>query len=370
MAYAAPEQWRGTSAAELDGRTDLYALGGVLFEILTGQTVFNAENYEGWAYQHQKVTPQPPSSLRPELANWKGLDALVLLMLAKDQLNRPKNVAELLSLLGEVVYVPPTVVRPATEPEIPKIVDDDGGKKNPRRVPIWIWVPVVCLLAVTAIVTALAFSIPPTHIDDLAGGPLSKTPLRNPVMDFACTRGFVPACNDQRDYPRVVSLYAKACDGGAAEDCANLGTMYYNGLGVAQDFPRAASLYTKACDAGNAEVCNILGNMYEDGLGVSKDFSHAVSPFTKACDAGNAEGCYSLGIMYYDGIGVSQDLPRAVSLYTKACDAGDGIVCVDLGNHYRHGRGVSQDAEKARQFYKKGCSLEESLGCEDLKEMQ
>ncbi len=47
MIYAAPEHWRGMRAADLDGRIDLYALGGELFEMLTGQTIFWAENFEG-----------------------------------------------------------------------------------------------------------------------------------------------------------------------------------------------------------------------------------------------------------------------------------------------------------------------------------
>jgi serine/threonine protein kinase len=100
-AYAAPEQWRGTPAAELDGRTDLYALGGVLYWMLTGQTVFKALNEWDWALQHMNTQPSLPSTLRPELANWQGLDALVLRLLAKDREDRPKDVAELIGLIDK-----------------------------------------------------------------------------------------------------------------------------------------------------------------------------------------------------------------------------------------------------------------------------
>ena len=47
--YAAPEQWRGVSSADLDGRTDLYAMGCVFYEMLTGHTPFHAHDEEGWS---------------------------------------------------------------------------------------------------------------------------------------------------------------------------------------------------------------------------------------------------------------------------------------------------------------------------------
>lgn len=157
--YASPEQWRGLPADQLDGRADLYALGGVLYEMLTGQTPFHAHNSEGWMYQHLNEQPQPPSHLRPELANWQGLDALVLSLLAKDRDQRPRDAAEFTAQLDAVYFDPPrprpqTVVyvsgRVPTQAQAdPEVVTLSYAKqKRPRRFPRWRWTASVALLLV------------------------------------------------------------------------------------------------------------------------------------------------------------------------------------------------------------------------------
>jgi hypothetical protein len=55
-----------------------------------------------------------------------------------------------------------------------------------------------------------------------------------------------------------MTLYQKACDGGDAQGCFNLGVMYENGRGVTKDQAKAAQLYQKACDGGDAQGCENL----------------------------------------------------------------------------------------------------------------
>jgi len=152
--YAAPEQWKGMAAEELDGRVDLYALGGVLYEMLTGSTAFHAHNTEGWMYQHLHQQPPSPSQLRPELANWPGLDALVLRLLAKDREKRPRDVDELVkqidSVLRGVNATHPATVVEALPISFPKLV-----RALPRS-KTTIWVIAVALIVLGLGIWAVA----------------------------------------------------------------------------------------------------------------------------------------------------------------------------------------------------------------------
>ncbi len=81
--YMAPEQARG---ATVDGRADIYALGCVLYEMLTGHPPFVGDAALAVVYQHLNASPEPPSRLRPNIPT--VLDAIVLRALAKDPAER------------------------------------------------------------------------------------------------------------------------------------------------------------------------------------------------------------------------------------------------------------------------------------------
>jgi serine/threonine protein kinase len=79
--YMSPEQIRGE---EIDGRADVYSLGTILYEMLTGRMVFEANTLVALLSRHLLDQPEPPSRRRPDLRIAADLDALVLGCLAKE----------------------------------------------------------------------------------------------------------------------------------------------------------------------------------------------------------------------------------------------------------------------------------------------
>jgi eukaryotic-like serine/threonine-protein kinase len=97
--YMAPEQLFGEP---VDGRTDLYATGAVLFECLTGKPVYEASSTMALVAHHLKdgETPPDPASLNPEVS--PALAGIVLKALARKPVDRWQTAGELLHALEEV----------------------------------------------------------------------------------------------------------------------------------------------------------------------------------------------------------------------------------------------------------------------------
>ena len=88
--YVAPEQIRGH---RVDGRADVYALGGVLYFMLTGHVPFEREGQEAKMWAHLHDEPPRPTALRPELP--AAFDAVVQRALAKDPAHRQPSAGDL-----------------------------------------------------------------------------------------------------------------------------------------------------------------------------------------------------------------------------------------------------------------------------------
>ncbi len=127
--YLSPEQARGEA---VDARSDVYAAGCVLFELLTGDPPFTGDTPVAVAYQHVREDPRPPSTLNPSIP--PSLDAIVLKALSKNPANRYQSSAEMRADLvrvrnGQPVLAPMVM----SEDERTSLLDADATAAVPTR---------------------------------------------------------------------------------------------------------------------------------------------------------------------------------------------------------------------------------------------
>jgi serine/threonine-protein kinase len=88
--YLSPEQARGEA---VDARSDVYAAGCVLFELLVGHPPFVGDSPVSVAYQHVREEPKAPGDINPDVP--RDVDAIVLKALAKNPVNRYQSAQEM-----------------------------------------------------------------------------------------------------------------------------------------------------------------------------------------------------------------------------------------------------------------------------------
>jgi eukaryotic-like serine/threonine-protein kinase len=107
--YLSPEQARGES---VDARSDVYSVGCLLYELVTGAPPFTGDSPVSVAYQHVREDPKLPSSVNPAIP--PELDAILLKALSKNPANRYQSAADmrndlLRALAGQRVEATPVM---------------------------------------------------------------------------------------------------------------------------------------------------------------------------------------------------------------------------------------------------------------------
>jgi len=110
MAYLAPELIQGHPASP---QSDLYALGVILYECITGRPLFSGDNVMQVLSQHLYATVVPPSSHNPAIP--PAFESLILRLLSKRPEERPQSAAAVSQALDEIAAHPTAAVRPGDE---------------------------------------------------------------------------------------------------------------------------------------------------------------------------------------------------------------------------------------------------------------
>jgi serine/threonine-protein kinase len=170
--YLSPEQARGES---VDARSDVYSMGCLLYELVTGAPPFRGDSPVAVAYQHVREDPRLPSSINPGVP--PELDAILLKAMSKNPANRYQSAAEmrndlLRALAGQRVEATPvmgdaekTTILSATPGGYgggygsdDRWADDDEHARRRRRKIIAIVSVLAVLLLGGAIAAAIAIS--------------------------------------------------------------------------------------------------------------------------------------------------------------------------------------------------------------------
>ena len=384
--YMAPEQ-AGRAA---DVRSDLYALGVILYEMVTGRVPFPAETPLGAAWKHKTEEPRSPRQTAPGLSS--GLDKLILKCLEKDPQRRFQNASEFLDALN--------AVHPAdagsSRPPFPK------RKGKPR--PFVIAGLGAGLIVAIIVLWAVLGKKPWREEGRPTGGSVRSTIAVLPFEDLSPDHSLAAHCEGLADDLRtrlsgsfdVISKYSsdriKTPDKDALDFIKGLNVEYYlegafrlEESGVKANikvsdartgFQRWTRSYEIRTDAffsmedaiareaaeflgggeaarasGRREPANLKsyffcqwGRYYEDlyvKLGRDGDFAEAVRNFESAvkADGGNAKGYWGLGNLYeqrYAKKSAPRDLETMLGYYQRAFDIDPALPEARLGLGWAH----------------------------------
>jgi len=324
LSYMPIEQAQGKHG-KIDARSDIYSLGLVLYELLTGEMAYSGENILEISYKIMSYYPPLPRKINPQIP--EALEKITMHAIDKKKEKRYATAQEFADELKKYLY----------DENAQEIRKNNDYKKQVRLQ--WDKKRIIaCCIALVFIIIATI---------SISASPISSDELYKKGLQYEEGNGVT------QDYKKAFKYFQKAANKGHAEAQCSLGSLYYWGRGVEQDHKKSFYWFEKSANQGNARGQCSLGFMYHNGYGIEKNDKQAIYWYEKSANQGNARGQCRLGNIYYFGRIEKKNDKKAFCLYEKSANQDYAEAQCRLGVMYHHGYGVKKDYKQAIYWYEK-----------------
>ena len=356
--YMSPEQIKSNPGEKIDHRTDIYSLGVLLHQMLTGKPPYDTQKESLFDIQ-LKIVQEPLPRMQGiyEYVS-KEMQAVVDKATAKDRNRRYQSCEEFLRAV-KALKTPST---PPSKPDWREWLRD-------KRVMAGVG---VALLLLFALVVFLNSGVPEQWKKQDAAKRYEQGKSLYDAGNYADARALFETAagngnvNAQfclasiydsgqgvtKDYAEAIKWYRMAGAQGSVDAQNNLGEIYYLGKDGTVNYAEAAKWYRPAAEQGNMNAQFHLGYMYDTSQGVTRDYVEAIKWYRLAGAQGSVGAQNNLGEIYYYGNSGKVNYGEAAKWYRPAAEQGNMNAQFRLGYMYESSQGVTRDYAEAVKWYR------------------